>query len=700
MKRVGVVLLIFLGLSVASLSPAAAQLSVASLSPAAARLGVPSSWQIRLISTKEPLGPDTIKTYTARCPAGETPISGGYTITGNDFRDVRRLSESVGFGSGAAYQVDLWNASANGPGVVPMIDAHVRCTNLSNLPGESNVSGVFAVGANHLASGTVNCPAGNYALSASISTATGGETLLTSGPTSDFRGWTARSWHDVVGKQMVITAHCIPTSVLAGLRMYNHSDPVGWGTPATASCPPAFILIAGGTQHLGGDGGAISIGSGPSPASSVLTSGWSSITESFSSGTMLTTVACAPTGTPRADFTMSAPVPNPDSTSVRWEFAIADPSAAGGYTLSASCRLNHWTHSGPAAIIWGPTPCSSPVQRDELADGFYSLDVTVTTSDGRSGTDESVVIVDTSPPVVAYGDPPDSVYASHEVPIPTTVQDTYTSVADLQCAVDAASPEPCEIVSGVITLLDVADGAHELQVEATDTRGNSATYDFPFRVDTTPPSVIATAPSKRFTVGSATTARWQGMDAVGGIASYEARWQEAAYNANFNDWTAPLTFPASTTSHRFDSLVPGHTYCYSARGTDQAGNLSEWSESRCTTVPVDDRDLARSSGWKPRAVGGYFGGTALGTTKRGATLALSGAILRRVAVVATTCPTCGKIGVYAAGSQVGRLSLTSKKSKRATLLLPAFSQRTGTVTLKVLSSDKKVQIDALGVSPH
>ena len=666
--------------------------------PAAA--GVPSSWQIRMVSTKSHLLPETVKSYTAQCPAGETPISGGYTINGNDFRDVRRLAESVGFGSGASYHVDLWNASSTGPGVSPVIDAHVRCTDLSNLPGGSNVSGVFEVGANHHASGTVNCPAGNYALSASISTAAGGETLMTSSPTSDFSGWTARSWHDVVGKQMVITAHCIPTSVIPGVRMYNHSDPVGWGTPATASCPVGFFLIAGGTQHLGGDGGAISVGSSPSPPTSERTFGWSSVTESFSSGTMLTTVACAPWGIPRADFTMSAPVPNPNSTSVRWEFDLVDPSAEGGYTVSASCRLTHWRPSEPATTLWGPTACSSPVQRDELPEGFHSLNVTVTTSDGRSNDTPSLVVVDTSPPVVAYGDPPDSVYASHEVKVPATAEDKYTSVAGLQCQVDAASPEPCQILNGVITLQDVADGSHELRVEATDARSNSATYDFPFRVDTTPPTVSVTAPDKRFTVGSATTARWQGMDAVAGIASYEVRWQKAAYNAGFDEWTSPLTLPSSRTSHRFGSLVPGHTYCYSARGTDQAGNASEWSKSRCTAVPVDDRDLARSSGWKPRRVKSYFDGTALVTTKRGATLALSGVILRRAAVVATTCRTCGKVGVYVAGRLVGRLSLTSSKSKRTTLLLPAFSPRKGTVTLKVLSRQKKVEIDALGVSPR
>jgi hypothetical protein len=119
--------------------------------------------------------------------------------------------------------------------------------------------------------------------------------------------------------------------------------------------------------------------------------------------------------------------------------------------------------------------------------------------------------------------------------------------------------------------------------------------------------------------------------------------------------------------------------------------------SRCTAIPLDDRSLTRSSGWKLETHKGWFQGTSLSTTKLGKTLTI-GATLKRIALVAQKCSTCGKVGVYVGTTLIKKLDLKADQSSRKLILLPSFSLRSGTVKVKVLSSDKTVRIDALGVS--
>lgn len=81
-------------------------------------------------------------------------------------------------------------------------------------------------------------------------------------------------------------------------------------------------------------------------------------------------------------------------------------------------------------------------------------------------------------------------------------------------------------------------------------------------------------------------------------------------------------------------------------------------------------------------------GTAMYTTRVGSTLAITGVTLKRVGIVARKCPTCGLVGVYVGTTLIGKVDLHSTTSVRAVISLSAFTLRTGTVKLKVLSSGK------------
>lgn len=69
----------------------------------------------------------------------------------------------------------------------------------------------------------------------------------------------------------------------------------------------------------------------------------------------------------------------------------------------------------------------------------------------------------------------------------------------------------------------------------------------------------------------------------------------------------------------------------------------------------------------------------------------------RLALVATTCPTCGSVAVYHRGVKVGTVSLRSAKTvARKVILLPSSVYRYGVIEVRTASS-RLVRID--GVIP-
>jgi hypothetical protein len=143
----------------------------------------------------------------------------------------------------------------------------------------------------------------------------------------------------------------------------------------------------------------------------------------------------------------------------------------------------------------------------------------------------------------------------------------------------------------------------------------------------------------------------------------------------------------------------GYTYCVSVRARNLAGLRSDWAGARCVARALDDRKLNRSSGWRTRTGSKFYGGTVLTTREKGATLTLPGARLKRVGLVATTCRSCGKVKVLVDGKKVKAVKLTSTRNRRQqVIMLPSFRRERATVTVKVRSSGRRVQIDGLVVS--
>jgi hypothetical protein len=195
------------------------------------------------------------------------------------------------------------------------------------------------------------------------------------------------------------------------------------------------------------------------------------------------------------------------------------------------------------------------------------------------------------------------------------------------------------------------------------------------------------------------TVAWGGAsDSGSGVKSYDAYVRSAPYNGGFTS-TSLLDTTSGPGSDSF-SGSPGNTYCFSVTATDNVGNTSGPSAEKCTALPVDDPALAGSGWTRSTGQSGYYQGTYSSSSTKNASLTLTGVQAKRISLVATTCPTCGKVQVLLGTTSLKTVNLASRNGQTQQVFTVAtFSAvQTGTVTLKVTTAGKQVTVDGLGVS--
>jgi hypothetical protein len=213
------------------------------------------------------------------------------------------------------------------------------------------------------------------------------------------------------------------------------------------------------------------------------------------------------------------------------------------------------------------------------------------------------------------------------------------------------------------------------------------------------PAPRMTGPATLGTVLAKSRFSWFGGYSSSAVATYDVRFRKARWDGTFGPWTQPASWQRTTVTDAPLGLRAGYDYCVSVRARNRAGQLSGWSGQRCLARALDDRRLAASSGWKRRSAATFYNGSALTTTTKGARLVRMGARVKRVGIVATTCRGCGKVAVLVNGKRIGRVNLAAtSRHRRQVLMLPAFTRKQATVTLRVLTSGQTVQIDGLVLS--
>lgn len=208
-------------------------------------------------------------------------------------------------------------------------------------------------------------------------------------------------------------------------------------------------------------------------------------------------------------------------------------------------------------------------------------------------------------------------------------------------------------------------------------------------------------PTLQFQLGSAATLSWPVPVASSVVTSYDVRYERAPYGGRFQPWVQPSAWTGITTTSVRSGLLRGWDYCFQVRARNRAGQVGPWSNTRCTSTPLDDTAAtATSAGWLRSNSALLYAGTAMRTTTSGSWWKLDGVSVARLGLVATTCPTCGKVAVWINRTRLAVVDLSSPTVAYQQLIsLPRFAVTNGTVTLVVVSeTGKTVQLDGLALS--
>lgn len=239
----------------------------------------------------------------------------------------------------------------------------------------------------------------------------------------------------------------------------------------------------------------------------------------------------------------------------------------------------------------------------------------------------------------------------------------------------------------------------DLYVFADDATGTDDPVVLRFNGTPAPPIPSMTRPTSLWNLSSSVALAWT---ATGGatVLNTDVRTRRAPYNALAPTGSVPLVTETTARSRTVTGVPGGTTLCASTRARDIWAQISDWSAQSCTSVPLTPAQLTKGKGVKAKAAAGTYAGKVLSATKKGATISRSGVKAKRLALVVTTCASCGKVKVYLGSDLLRTVSLKSSGTrKKVVVSIATFSWiRTGTVKVKVVSSGKKVLVEGLGVS--
>jgi hypothetical protein len=428
--------------------------------------------------------------------------------------------------------------------------------------------------------------------------------------------------------------------------------------------------------------------------------------------------------TPPDTALTEAPADLTNSRSAGFEFTSPDSSA--GF----ECSLNGAAFSA----------CTSPVTYSGLSDGTRNFVVRAVDPAGNT---------DVSPPSKTWtvdGTPPDTSITVGPKPLSNGPNSHFefaaTEAASFECSVDNGPLGPC---AAKFDAPGLSEGTHTLRVAAIDVAGNHdptpATRSW--KLDKTPP------PKPHVLIGPVTTRlnHQPGRHHVvpdpqlKKTAHFQTRrelivqWPPGRNAANLTydvgytrelpggvvDETRDLALGTKAHALHFKAK-PGGDSCFHLTAYDKAGNFS--GDEACTALPVrasklDATNLTLHQG------NGYYLGEYVGGAVGSLELELKSvtntqfqepeALVRRVALVATECPTCGKVRVRVHGitsddhspvnDAVETVDLHAATTKKRQLIpVHTFSDAASTtrrqfVTVATLGA-KPVKIEGVGVTQY
>lgn len=339
-----------------------------------------------------------------------------------------------------------------------------------------------------------------------------------------------------------------------------------------------------------------------------------------------------------------------------------DPDNAGSLYVAAGNLVN--LHTDSPSIKPQPLPINQ-LRGSAIDAAWQRLGLTIAPTPASVGTSASVAF-------------------DGSALLPGT---TYTCASTFTPAVACTSPYQ---VSGLAT------GENLVTITATEPDGRVTKAYRTLTADASGPVARVTGPNYQSAVAATAKITVTATDPAG-VASYDVRYRRAtsagAYSAYVQPWTGITATSVDV------AVAAGYEYCFSVRAKDKLGNVGAWSAERCFSRPLDDRSLVMATtGWARGSSSKFYYGTDTQTTVSGAALTrtVQG---KRFFLIATRCPTCGAVAVYAGNRLLTTLNLAYPTTHYQVVLgLPVQSTLfSGTLTVRTVSTGKIVQIDGLAV---
>jgi N-acetylglucosamine-6-sulfatase len=249
------------------------------------------------------------------------------------------------------------------------------------------------------------------------------------------------------------------------------------------------------------------------------------------------------------------------------------------------------------------------------------------------------------------------------------------------------------------------EGEHSWTVHVTDPAGNVGSRFGTVSVDLYRPRVRTRTTRDLVVPGPRARLPWRVTDSASGVAGVDFRRRVAGLAEPFSAWAYPARLQDRARPVRRTALpAGGGTVCVQTRARDVAGRETPWTGTLCRARALDaaglvvaDRPADGPAGWRTVARAGWFGGTATTTRTRGAMLKVpSAGGVSLVRVVALTGPGMGRLRVDAGGTVLRRIDLAGPQRGLRTFVL-ATPGRAGEVTATVVSADRPVTVDSVGV---
>ena len=495
---------------------------------------------------------------------------------------------------------------------------------------------------------------------------------------------------------LVATTQAFPEPDFGSARYFGTAFSAGPPpAPATAQAEPgdgyalvswSYVNGAHNFEVVAEPGGATMTVSQPSAWVSGLANGTAytftvRAIDDWGLGAPITTAPVTPAGPPLApaNVTAVADPADPSHALVSWSPADPNGSPVTAYRV-------RWNGGGSASETAGDATSAS------VPSGYGWHEFTVEAVNARGAGDPSATVgVSLEPPAA-----PGQVTGVSAVPDPA---DPRAVLVSWSPAAPNRSPITGYVVRSGAVAVPAAGAATSASVPAPYGEPRTFTVEAVNAIGTGEPSepagpVTLVAPVVTVTPPPAITLSGTAGLAFAGAGAHDVRYRVARWDGGFGAYQSPAAWQGTAATSVSLAATPGRTYCFGVR----ASGADAWSADHCTTAPLDDRSLTAGAGWTRGTSGAYYGGTFSLSRTAGATLTRTGVQARRLAVVATRCPTCGTVGVYVNGALVRKVSLAaSTTAYRQVVAVDLGSLRSGTVTLRALNAGR-VYVDGLGVS--